>query len=149
MALAAPLNTEYIFTHIAERAHEMSASIAAASPGSRDFEEILQYINDAITPHLRNVLKAVGESRPEDPIGFIAECFTSGSVPAVEKSDVAHEESLAGYLGRYQVVTIVQQAVGACAALVPPSAEPLKYVGDCLRDGGQPPSAVRCRFYVC
>lgn len=108
---------------------------ATAGNQSRDFEEILQYIHDTITPHLRNVLKAVGENRPADPIAFIAKSFIDGSVPSDGGSGAVHEESLAGYLGRYQVVNIVQQAVGACAAIVPPTEEPLKYVGEYLKDG--------------
>ena len=125
-------------------AARMSTQLAAASANqSRDFEEILQYINDTITPHLRNVLKAVGEIRPDDPIAFIAKCFIDGEVPDSAASGVVHEESLAGYLGRFQVVTIVQQAVGACAAIVPPTAEPLKFVGEYLQDGKGSAAPVR------
>ena len=106
------------------------------SPGSRDFEEILQYINDQITPHLRDVLKAVGDTRPADPIQFIASSFINGGTPDSDAgASVVHEESLASYLGRHHVVTIVQQAVGACAALVPPPNKPLEYVGEYMRNG--------------
>ena len=128
----------------------MSTPLAKASTShSRDFEEILQYINDTITPHLRCVLKAVGESRPDDPIAFIAKCFIDGNVPEGSNTAVVHDESLAAYLGRFHVVTVVQQAVGACAAIVPPTPEPLKFVGEYLANGkAQSSAAVRQTMLV-
>ena len=75
-----------------------------------------------------------GESRPDDPVAFIAGCFVSGAVPEVVADRRESEQSLSAYLGQHQVVAIVQQAVGACAAAQPAPENPLQFVGEYIQD---------------
>ena len=75
-----------------------------------------------------------GESRPEDPVAFIAECFVSGTVPEVAADRQESDQSLSAYLVQHQVVAIVQQAVGACAAAQPAPENPLQFVGEYIQD---------------
>ena len=67
-------------------------------------------------------------------MAFIAECFVSGSVPEVAADRQESDQSLSAYLGQHQVVAIVQQAVGACAAAQPAPENPLKFVGEYIQD---------------
>lgn len=67
-------------------------------------------------------------------MSFIAECFVSGSVPDTGASRLESEQSLSAYLGQHQVVAIVQQAVGACAAAQPAPENPLQFVGQYIQD---------------
>jgi hypothetical protein len=96
-----------------------------------------------------------GESRPDDPVAFIAGCFVSGEVPEAAAARNDSEQSLSAYLGEHQVVAIVQQAVGACAAAQPAPENPLQFVGEYIQDrhvGGAvrqhllPPCLVVCAF---
>eukprot|EP01046_Picozoa_sp_COSAG06_P034715 COSAG06_NODE_3662_length_5052_cov_16.029667_4_plen_201_part_00 len=166
-------------------AHVNLGARMLARRGSREYEEILNFINEQITPHLRQALRAVGtlrcrrcrcfncwasctdevvgqfcvgfagESRPDDPVAFIAGCFVSGEVPEAAAARNDSEQSLSAYLGEHQVVAIVQQAVGACAAAQPAPENPLQFVGEYIQDrhvGGAvrqhllPPCLVACAF---
>ena len=64
-----------------------------------------------------------GETRPDDPVAFIAEAFAAGHIPDGAEGGPRTELSLSAYLAAHQVVAIVQQAVGACAAEPPAAAE--------------------------
>ena len=76
-----------------------------------------------------------GEARPKDPIAYIAECFTSGQVPdTTEFQGSQHGQSLSAYIAEHQVVALVQQAVGVCAAAQPPPENPLLTVGQYLQE---------------
>ena len=67
-------------------------------------------------------------------MAFIASCFASGSVPEATAASPRWEQSLSAYLGEHQVVAIVQQAVGACAAAQPAPENPLQFVGEYIQD---------------
>ena len=75
-----------------------------------------------------------GEWRPVDPVEFIAGCFTSGEIPQRGEGGSNSDISLASYLEQHQVVTIMQRAVGACAAAEPAPDDPLKFVGDYIAE---------------
>ncbi len=67
-------------------------------------------------------------------MAFIAGCFVSGTVPEVAADRQESDQSLSAYLGQHQVVAIVQQAVGACAAAQPAPENPLQFVGEYIQD---------------
>eukprot|EP01047_Picozoa_sp_COSAG01_P113080 COSAG01_NODE_41797_length_447_cov_0.764368_1_plen_86_part_00 len=78
-------------------------------------EDIPQFIDQKIQPHLYAVLRVLGNDRPSAPLNFIAECFETGTIPTMQQEARSWDESLMSYLLSHDVVRKVEQAISQCA----------------------------------